>query len=316
MNASRFCYKAVFCVVGLLLLLAGWQLAGQASQCRMAASKQAASVFSWEENPTSQGKLYIFRLPSGTSNFFRIGVSQTVATIESPQWKSLSGDVQPFFLINGGFFDPNNAKTTSFLYKNGSKVGDPHDNRQLVDNPKIQPYLEQIFNRTEFRTYECNKSLKNPEIRYDIVPHQTPIPQDCSLLDALGAGPQLLPQMDAQEEGFIDYNADGKLTRDPIGVFARNARSVIGLTANNTVIVMMGAQEPGTPGKNGFSLPDMAKELKVLGAVKAMALDGGSSSGVVYKGKAYYGKFNKDGIPVIRPVKSVLMLVPRPGNGY
>jgi exopolysaccharide biosynthesis protein len=49
--------------------------------------------------------------------------------------------------------------------------------------------------------------------------------------------------------------------------------------------------------------------LKEQGAVKAMSLDGGSSSGLVYQGQVHYGKFNKDGSPVIRPVKSVLMLL-------
>jgi hypothetical protein len=99
-----------------------------------------------------------------------------------------------------------------------------------------------------------------------------------------------------------------KLTRDPIGVFSKNARSAVGIKQDGSVIIMMGSQVP-EENKKGFSLPDMAEQMKKHGAVEALNLDGGSSSGIVYRGKAIYGRYEK-GKVVKRPVKSVLMVVP------
>jgi hypothetical protein len=282
------------------------------SQKRLACSEPHKTIsnpaFQWQEEVTQQGKLYILTVPGVSKAKLLVGVSPQLATVESPLWQEVSNKRKPIFIINGGFFDPKNGKTTSYLYKNGLRVGDPHDNRQLVDNPKLEPYLPKIFNRTEFRIYKCNKMLSKSAISYDIVKHEEPVPPDCVLEETLGAGPQLLPQIMSFEEGFVDYNAEGKMTRDPIGVNAKNARSALGIKANGDVLVMMGAQVPEED-KTGFSLQDMADQLKAHGAVKAMSLDGGSSSGLVYRGQVHYGKFNKDDSPVIRPVKSVLMLI-------
>lgn len=299
MNASKFCFMVLF------FLLAGWvvSLSANALPCKRACPIQN---FQWSKTITPQGKLYSLTVPKNSKARFVIGVSPKLETVESPSWKKSSEEGKPVFVINGGFFDPNNGKTTSYLYHDGVKVGDPHDNAQLVKNPKLQPYLTKIFNRTEFRRYDCNESVNN--IRYDIVQRNAPIPAGCTLKEVLGAGPRLLPEVASLEEGFIDYDSAGKMTRDPIGVNAKNARSVLGIDENGAVIVLMGAQVP-EEGKKGFSLQDMASELKARGAVKAMALDGGSSSGLVYQGAVHYGKFNPDGSPVIRPVKSVLMLL-------
>ena len=38
---------------------------------------------------------------------------------------------------------------------------------------------------------------------------------------------------------------------------------------------------------------------------------GGSSSGLVSDGTVYYGKLNADGKPVVRDLKSVLLVVPK-----
>ena len=213
--------------------------------------------------------------------------------------------------MNAGFFDPNNSLTTSFVFQGGALTGDPRVNPQLVNNSKLVPYLPKIFNRTEFRAYLCQAKGERVKTRYDIVPHNAPIPEHCLLEDSLGAGPNLLPKLEDLSEGFVDYNAQGKLTRDPIGVCARNARSVVGLTATGDVLLMMGAQLPGQPAGSGFSLAEMARLLKARGAQKAMSLDGGSSSSLFYGGKATYGKASKNGGWVKRPVKSVLLVVPQ-----
>jgi hypothetical protein len=180
-----------------------------------------------------------------------------------------------------------------------------------VNNPKLVPYLPKIFNRPEFRMYLCQKATGSFQTRYDIALRNASVPTDCLLQSAIGAGPTLLPKVEDFAEGFVDYNDAKKVTRDPIGVCALNARSAVGITEKGDVLLVMGAQNSSKPGGSGFNLNDMSNLLKARGAVKAMALDGGSSSGFWYQGKATYGKFNKDATPVIRPVKSVLMVVPR-----
>jgi hypothetical protein len=309
MKASKFYGGTLFLVLaGLLLLLPSSALSGKKAPCAADSPRGHAACpvknFVWEEKSVAKGKLYILNIPHHSRSKVSVGIAPALATVESSLWEEAGK--KPVFIINGGFFDPKNTLTTSYLYKNGQLVGDPHDNRQLVENPNIQPYLAKIFNRTEFRIYECGLQGEK-HVQYDIVQHDAPIPQHCSLQEGLGAGPQLLPRVMSFEEGFIDYNAEGKITRDPIGVNANNARSGLGIKANGDLLIVMAAQVP-EENKKGFSLQDLADELKALGAVKAMALDGGSSSSLLYEGHAYFGKFNKDGSPVIRPVKSVLML--------
>lgn len=264
-----------------------------------------------EKKQFPQGTLYVLKVPANSGFRVRPFLSSTLATIESPVWQNAVKGPKPLFLINAGFFDPNNSLTTSFVFQGGALVGDPRVNPQLVNNPKLVPYLPKIFNRSEFRSYLCQSQGDRVKTRYDIVPHGDPIPNQCLLQESLGAGPNLLPKLEDFTEGFVDYNAQGKLTRDPIGVCARNARSVVGLAPNGDVILMMGAQNQGKSYGSGFSLADMAALLKARGAQKAMSLDGGSSSSLFFEGKAIYGKASKDGTWVKRPVKSVLMVLPQ-----
>lgn len=264
-----------------------------------------------EQKQFPQGTLYVLNVRANSGFKVQPFLSNRLATIESPVWQNLGKGKAPVFLINGGFFDPNNSLTTSFVFQEGALAGDPRVNPQLVNNPKLVPYLPKIFNRSEFRTYLCQSKDNRVKTRYDIVPHNDPIPDKCLLQESLGAGPSLLPKVEDYAEGFVDYNAQGKLTRDPIGVCARNARSVVGLTPNGDVLLMMGTQNQGKPQGSGFSLADMAGLLKARGAQKAMSLDGGSSSSLLFAGKPIYGKASKDGSWVKRPVKSVLMVLPQ-----
>jgi len=215
----------------------------------------------------------------------------------------------PLFILNAGFFDPKAQQTTAYLTHAGRLAGDPRQTPSLTGNPTLKPYLSAIFNRPEFRVYQC-KGLFHPETRYDITAHDHPSPKDCTIQEAVGGGPTLLPEYPAQEEAFIDVNATGRRIRDPIGVDARNARTAIGLTQTGDVILLLAAQNPGHPEHSGFSLPDLRRILKEKGAVKAMNLDGGSSSSLMYDGRVIWGKYHADGTPVIRPVKSVLMVLP------
>ena len=226
----------------------------------------------------------------------------------SGELQSLSDFVTPdsdlvVAAINGGYFDPINQKTTSFISQQSQIVADPRFNERLVDNPDLKPYLGKIFNRAEFRRYGCGAKTK-----YDIQLHFTPVPANCELLDSLGGGPGLLPTDTSIAEAFTAYE-NGEKIRDAIGNDSLNARSAIAITDKGDVILAMVAQNPAQPLNSGISLPELADFLSSLGATKAMNLDGGSSASLYYNGQTFYGRVDKEGNQIKRPIKSVLLVV-------
>lgn len=204
--------------------------------------------------------------------------------------------------INGGYFDPVNGKTTSFLVQDFRNVADPRFNERLVDNPDLKQHLRKIFNRAEFRSYICGA-----EIKYDIQLHSAPVPQGCQLKSSLGGGPGLLPENTSTKEAFTAYK-DGEKIRDAIGAETLNARSAIAITNEGEIIFAIVAQQPEKPLESGISLSELTDVLTSLGAVKAMNLDGGSSTSLHYNGQTIYGRVDKDGNKIQRPVKSVLLV--------
>ncbi|WP_303673403.1 phosphodiester glycosidase family protein [Vampirovibrio chlorellavorus] len=302
-----------------LLMVLCVNMAGVAQQTASPTEKKStadtvAPPLALERKQFPQGEIFVLKVPVRSGYKVIPAVSKTLLTLKSPGWQSIpqpgmTGQ-KPLFIINGGFFDPGNSLTTSFIFQGGSLVADPRINPNLVSNEKLVPYLPKIFNRPELRLYLCQGSNGSFQTQYDITPRNASIPKDCLLQSSLGAGPTLLPQVQDLAEGFVDYNAAGKRTRDPIGVCALNARSAVGITAKGDILLLMGAQNASKPGGSGFTLSDVANLLKARGAVKAMALDGGSSSSLWYQGQTIFGKYAANKAPVIRPVKSVLMVVP------
>jgi hypothetical protein len=199
--------------------------------------------------------------------------------------------------INGGFFDPKNQQTTSYVVMNQKTVADPKQNPQLTENPKLKQYLRQIFDRSEFRRYDCGGKTS-----YGIQAHAKPAPDGCQIVDAIGGGPQLLPEVQAQREGFTDP----ELGRDAIGSQVPNARSAIGISKTNGVLLVMIAQ---TQPKTGVTLAELATLMQSLGAESAMNLDGGSSSAMVYLKKSMIGHVNESGNASERMVKSAIVVV-------
>ena len=202
--------------------------------------------------------------------------------------------------INAGFFDPNNGLTTSYVVVEETLAADPRLNARLVDNPDLTAYMDRILNRSEFRRYDCGGTP-----RYDITLHNAEIPADCRLIDAVGAGPQLLPQDSSYEEAFIDYRADGSINRDALGSRNRNARSAVGIKPDGSLVLVMAAQRPGDA-PSGLTFAEMSEVLTGLGVEKALNLDGGSSSALVFEGATHYGRLDREGNWVQRPVKSIL----------
>ncbi len=241
-----------------------------------------------------QSIAHIVLIPVNSKFLVTPALLQKVATVQEFAQKH-----QAVAILNAGFFDPANQKTTSYVVIQGELVANPKENERLVNNPNLKSYLGQIFNRTEFRRYLCGQT-----IRYSIALHSQSPPAGCQLVDAIGAGPRLLPELTLEKEGFVD-NAN---KRDALGSNQPNARTAVGITRDGSVILVMVAQKPLAPANSGISLPALADLMKTLGADQAMNLDRGSSSSLYYNGKTFYGKVDLEGNFIKRPVKSVLLV--------
>ncbi len=252
-----------------------------------------AKTIRYEQRTLPQSVAHILVIPANSKFVVTPALSDKVATVEEFARKH-----QVKAIANAGFFDPVNQKSTSHVVIAGRVVADPQKNERLVNNPNLKSYLSQILNRTEFRRYQCGQT-----IRYDIVLHNQSPPAGCQLVDAIGAGPGLLPEITSVQEGFVD-RTNG---RDALGSNQPNARTAVGITRDGSVVIVMVAQKP-SDSASGMSLPELRDLMKTLGVQKAMNLDGGSSSSLYYNGKTFYGKLNLEGNPLKRPVKSVLIV--------
>jgi hypothetical protein len=257
----------------------------------------------YDSHTLGHSVVHTLLIPVGSRFSVTPALSQQLSTLDSFAQKQ-----QAVAAINGGFFDPANQKSTSIVVQQGQLVADPSKNDRLMNNPKLMPYLAKILNRTEFRRYFCGQT-----VRYDITLHEEPTPTDCRLVDALGGGPRLLPELTSLQEGFLDFS-NGEVIRDPLNISQPNARSAVGITRDGSVLLVMVAQKSEAPTSSGMSLQALAAFMKAKGVEKAMNLDGGSSSCLYYRGNTLYGKVGEKGNLVKRPVKSVLLIQENLGN--
>jgi hypothetical protein len=207
--------------------------------------------------------------------------------------------------VNGGFFNLSNGESTSFVVVDGKQVCDPTVNKDLISNPKLMPFLETIFNRSELRIGSGKGSIT-------IATHKDLQAKDQKLQFVLGGGPQLLPKLTAKEEAFIRVGSDGKQV-DSIGCNKTAARTAIGITADDHFLVLCVSGKGQDEFSSGVTLEQLAQLLSNLGCIKALNFDGGTSTTM-----AIADKSSTDGAlkmvcgksPETR-VKSVLMIVPR-----
>ncbi|MEW6493725.1 MAG: phosphodiester glycosidase family protein [Cyanobacteriota bacterium] len=244
-----------------------------------------------------QSVVHTLLVPASSRFSVTPALSEDLSTLESFAQKH-----QALAVLNGGFFDPRNHKTTSYVVQQGKLVADPTQNEGLINNPANASYLKQILDRAEFRRYQCGQT-----VRYDIVLHSEPTPSGCSLVNALGGGPRLLPNLTLVQEGFLE-SANGKVIRDALGSYKLNARSAVGITRDGSILLVMVAQKPEIPTASGMTLRALATFMNSKGVEKAMNLDGGSSSSFYYKGKTIYGRLDAKGNLIKRPVLSVLLI--------
>jgi hypothetical protein len=185
----------------------------------------------YQSYPYGQSIVHTLLIPANSHFLITPALSPSLSRLEI-----LAQKHHAIAAINGGYFDPENRKSTAIVVQQGVLVGNPRQNERLMHNPKLAPYLKQILNRTEFRRYHCGQTT-----HYDIVLHSEPLPVGCRLVDALGGGPRLLPKVTLVQEGFVD-SAKGKVLRDPLGSSQPNARSAIGITRDESIVLVMVAQ--------------------------------------------------------------------------
>lgn len=262
---------------------------------------QSTPHFEIRELP--QARIYLLKIPADLAGKIEVGLSESVASLDSfgDAFGDSPGKPAVVAVLNAGFFDPQNQRTTSFVVQSGQLTADPRQNMRLMQNPDLMPYLSKILDRSELRRYRCGAN-----IQWAIAHHNEATPSGCTIQASVGAGPQLLPGDTSVAEGFIDPTTG----RDALGSQQPNARTAIALLPDGSLLWIMVAQT-GRRG-SGLRLDELANFLRSQGATQALNLDGGSSSSLYFQGKTYYGKRDADGQPIQRPVKSVLIL--RSGN--
>ncbi|MCA9799818.1 MAG: phosphodiester glycosidase family protein [Cyanobacteria bacterium HKST-UBA04] len=252
------------------------------------------------DNPHAQ--LYLIKVPPSA----RYEIIPVVSRYTEPL-PDLVDKVRPVAVagINAGFFDPRNRQTTSYVVAQEHILVTPMNNRGFVENPQMFDYLPKMLNRSEFRVLTCKD--QNGYV-YDVARHRDEPPRKCTILHSIQAGPDLF-DADAQiDEAFVDYK-NGQKVRDPIGVDRPNARSAIGVDAHGNVLLVMAAMKSEDEGAtNGLTLSELASVMRRQGAVKALALDGGSSSAIWFNGETYAGK-QANSKPLLRPIKSAFVVI-------
>lgn len=221
-------------------------------------------------------------LPTATLHVVEVPPSFRVTPVLAPTRRTVSAcarELGAVAALNGGYFNHQDGVSASYITIAGQTRSDPHRNGLLVNNPQLKPYLPKIFDRTEFRV------LAGPDgPRWTLAPHFAPVPSGFRLVDALQAGPRLLPTLRLEEEGFVAYgpaDAEGRrpLRRDGIAAFQRAARSALGLKPDRTLVLAAALGPEG----GGLTLPELSEVLAEVGCSEAMNLDGGSSTTLVHR---------------------------------
>lgn len=230
-------------------------------------------------------------------------VRPAVNTPTSPT--SASGaKVKAVAAVNGGFFNLSNGESTSYVVIEGKQVCDPATNKDLVTNPKLMPFLETIFNRSELRIDKAGVP--------SIAAHKDLQSKGSKLQYVLGGGPQLLPKITAKEEAFIRTGSDGKQV-DSIGCNKTAARTAIGITNDDHFLILCVSAKGQDEFSSGINLEQLAQILSNLGCTSALNFDGGTSTTMAIADKSSAAgdmKMVCGKEPETR-VKSILAIVPR-----
>ena len=176
--------------------------------------------------------------------------------------------------INGGFFDPANKKSVSYVYTDRGLVEDPIFNENLYKSGILRKNMDKILNRSEFRILECFDGYKA-----EISAHKNPVDFECQRVSAVQAGPLTYPQLQLEEEFFIVKDEEGNVIRESASVLHRAPRTVVGLDGDKYIHFLIFTDN------HPVTLEEAANYCAKLGIDRAMALDGGGSTSFNYKNK-------------------------------
>ena len=178
-----------------------------------------------------------------------------------PAWRAEAGAIAA---INGGFFNHSDGWPVSHVAADGQVLADPHGNRALAANPVLAPHLGTIMGRrTAWFATPAGWALAPWNLK---APGWTA---------GLQAGPALLPSPALEAEAFVIRAKGGGVARDGIASGARAARSALGLRPDGAMVWVVA-------GKPGLAIPALARLMASLGCDRAMGLDGGGSSTLVW----------------------------------
>lgn len=244
---------------------------------------------SWRElanpeilQPVNGACYYEFVLPNGSSAHL------VVAYLKGGKWRvrpyvsektaatsTVGSEQSASAAINGGFFNLSDGKSASYVTLDGKMQADPHQNHALIENPKLQSFLPQILNRSEIRILKTHSPNNSLDIQ--IAKHSDPLPEGRELVDALQAGPRLLPTLEDEKEAFLRKQADGSIV-DSIACNKPAARSAFGITHDGYAIFLAVSDKAHDRESSGITLAELADLLKHLGCCEAINLDGGAST--------------------------------------
>ncbi len=250
------------------------------------------------------------------------------AYILHPYWSStykttsnFSGSVGAIAAINGGFFSTSSSVST--MIQPGGEI--KSQSIQLLNRDGINyPVGRSFFGILPDRrmridwVYHFSNSIQD-FYRYDNVfpnvigtPAPTPTKEAGILyndvLMGLAGGPNLV----SNGQINVTYNQEVFFGGSGLDGGSNRARSAIGFTADNKVIMLIAETGAMLPGGNfvfssGATLNQMAQFMIDLGCVEAMNLDGGGSSTMAIRNTLY----NRPGGDVFqRPVPTIFAIVP------
>ncbi|QPC47536.1 phosphodiester glycosidase family protein [Mangrovibacillus cuniculi] len=154
--------------------------------------------------------------------------------------------------INASYFDSNTSSSTYGIPYGDVIVNGAHDSKGWTDQASIY-----------FGYDKSSKILPGSELR-------SFVKSNTSLVEsAVQAGPRLV------NNGIVNINPLGEGFSDPRILSANAERSAIGLTNDHRLLLVA---------TTNMTLGELAILMEKIGAVNAMNLDGGGSSGLFYKG--------------------------------
>lgn len=251
------------------------------------AAPEVSAITSWRELGASQAlgraagvDYFTFPLANGTKAHLVVikpGAARIFPVVSDktrpvPDIAAESGAVAA---INGGYFNLSDGVSASYMVREGKEILDPTTNRALVSNPKLQPHLQKIFDRSEIRFLRPGNKAGAETI--EIAAHSSSVPANKRLIDSLQAGPRLLPRLTSEEEAFVRKEPDGS-TSDSIGTAKLAARTAFGITKDGYAMMLTVAGKAQEDGSSGLTLVQLADVMKHLGCVNAINLDGGAST--------------------------------------